>query len=700
MVMITMRPWGPGSGIARALLGAFGLLALVASQPAVAADSVESRLEGLEIDVQRFVDRSEEIDRQVQPGHGFLGEREATRRFEEHLYEFMVGDYDSAAEGFFALVTTAALADAGLHRDAEWYLAESLYKMGNYSTAESRFGVIAQDTGHPFHDDAVRRLLELYATSGQSEKFREAYDREIVRGSVKPSDLITYSVGKSFYTQKDFLKAKSHLLEIQPQSTMYNKAQYLLGTIMVRESDLVGASEYFKAVLDVSVDSTEDRQILDLALLALGRIHYEMGQFREAADYYGRIGGDSEYLDDKLYEIIWCFIKQQAWEDSLRGVEIFLLAFPEHEYTAQLKLLEGHLHVKKEQYDSALTSYETVIADYTPIRDRFSTLASGGEATGQYFQRLSAMQVEGGTAEDPDLPPYAVAMMTSDPDLSKALTVFREIDHQSSEISESEKIAEELTVALADAKSMAGFDRIRNDVALMRQLGLQHRLDLLRVEEEWLWNELPGRDRGELSGIRERRQQLLEQITATGSKPPYEDLGVLSAIDEVRGGYERMLTRVEGGQSIGRRFDEAHERLAVADEKLEASLARVPEIETEEIVRIRDRVAVEKAEVEKQRSDVDTSRGKAEELSAALTASGFGRLEDFFAESVLRADMGIVDVYWSQKLEVAEKKEAMVQQKNELMESLEDRFDLIRQKLPAGAPAAGSTAAKTDEEGK
>jgi hypothetical protein len=64
-----------------------------------------------------------------------------------------------------------------------------------------------------------------------------------------------------------------------------------------------------------------------------------------------------------------------------------------------------------------------------------------------------------------------------------------------------------------------------------------------------------------------------------------------------------------------------------------------------------------------------------------LTKDGFGRLEDFFAESVLKADMGIVDVFWSQKLEVSDEIVRVKEEKSELLSELERRFSLIRQKL-------------------
>ena len=150
------------------------LVALVAlaAWPAFGAKvKPEDRLGDLSGQVDSVTAAVESLERQVAPGRGFITEQDAVRRYEDCVYLFLVGDYAMAAEGFFSLVTLAALADAGLHRDAEWYLAESLFEMGNTSTAEARYLVIAEDPTHPFRDDGVRRLLELYAVTGQSDQF-------------------------------------------------------------------------------------------------------------------------------------------------------------------------------------------------------------------------------------------------------------------------------------------------------------------------------------------------------------------------------------------------------------------------------------------------------------------------------------------------------------------------------------------------
>jgi hypothetical protein len=75
-----------------------------------------------------------------------------------------------------------------------------------------------------------------------------------------------------------------------------------------------------------------------------------------------------------------------------------------------------------------------------------------------------------------------------------------------------------------------------------------------------------------------------------------------------------------------------------------------------------------------------------------ITREGFGRLEDFFADSILKADMGIVDVYWAEKLEIADELERVRQEREDQLADLQRRFKLIREKMGAPAPAAAPAA--------
>ena len=745
--------------IALAALSASAAWAGPAEQVVAQVDArvpdIESQTRGLERDL----------------GPGMLNPTDAMRRFEDSLFAHLVGDFEPAAEGFFALVTTGALADEGLHLDAEWYLGESLLGMENFQTAESRFKVVAEDDAHPFRTDAVLRLLELYAAKGDTAAFNALYEREIVSGRVAPTPQITYSLGRALYRQNDLARAGDVFRQVPPGTDFHAKALYHLGVIAVREGRLDDALQAFEATATLSIESADGRRVHDLALLAKGRIYYERGDFLAAAEDYGRIGGDSEYQADKLYEIIWTAIKQERYPDALTNIEIFLLAFPEHRYSAQMMLIQGHLSVQSDDWSGALVSYERVIVDYEPVRARFAALADPGTAADDAVAAVldaSRPEIEGG------LPAYALAMMRADPELSRAVGVFHDLEAEADDIALSERLIQELGSAITGGGGIGALERIRFDATKLQGEVLSQRLELVRGE---LAGYAAGGDAASrvLAGELEPRRAALQRdldaalarLSTYGETLASHEGRVIAlqqeaarrqaAIDRATGDIEEfrrqlrenkaldakaraqvevditaleaaivadraelsrineqvaslpvpsvVKTMAEGGVDFSR-FDaecdglsrevaavrskrdltgDRAEGLHIALDRLFDRLTLVHRgavaTETSELGRIRKRFGEEVAEVAQQRLDHGRTSVVARDVSLALTRDGFGRLEDFFAESVLNADMGIVDVYWSQKLEVADEIVRIKEEKDALLTDLQTRFKLIRQKI-------------------
>lgn len=767
---------------------------------------LESEISGMEAAIDRVGLRSLSLERKIAPGQGFISADQAMQRYQDAVYDFMVGQHGKAAESFFALVTTAALGDSGLHRDAEWYLAESLFLMGNLEIAASVYRTVADEAVHPFRDDAVRRLLEIYSRDPDSRLFDDLYEREILGNSLAASDLITYSVGKAFHTKRLHGKAKTYFDTLAIDSPYYARARYFMGAMLVEdgaERSLKEAVPFFSEILELSIETPEARKLYDLALLALGRIYYELEDYDSAAEAYTRIGGDSEFLDDKLNEIVWTFIKQGeeyvkaarklrgllargegpedaaeqlklldkkkagGFQNALRAVEIFLLAFPEHEYAAELQLVQGHLHFREVEFDSALTAYEHVIAEYAPVRDRFSDLAGSGAKSRDYFQVVLELDPSSSAytpQEEGALPTYAVAMMMGDRDLSRAVEIYRDLAAQQDTVGQSEQLVEQIELAIGDRAGAGGFQAIRYDLILNQSVDIEQRVALLEAEERWLEVAAGGSLGTNIAKLRQRREDLSQQAVETaisvrsvgtaietrdeqlrnkGARVAEVDLrraflerelsqgsleGADRAIreaeladleDEARKlerpdtHIEDLLTELEVSTSgalgrltddisalhaqyvalrgqagiqaasdvLGERIDTLHTGAEEAFRRLVATQRLLRDIESTELHRIIERFRTEAVAVERQRADLGNTYDQAEAISTDLMRQAFGRLENFFADSVLGADMGVVNVYWSEWVDVGEKKEVVTNERNELIGELERRFSFLRQKF-------------------
>lgn len=705
-------------------------------------------------------------------------QRDAIARYQDYVYLHLIGQDREAAEGFYGLVISEALDDEALSRDAEWQLAESLFAIGNVVTAEERFTAIMGHAGHPFRQDAVRNLLELYGKRNDHASFKRVYDAEIVSGKVATTPEITYTLAQSFYWQGDMAKAQEHFQAVPADSSWYSRAQYFLGVIAIRQERVDDSAPFFQAAAGAAVTSSSTRDAHDLSLLALARLAYERGDFRVAADNYAQIGGDSAYLADILYETVWSFIKQDRYDEALKAIDLFLLAFPEHRYNGELRVKQGTLYMGCAQtpakcprpplyeggdaYDQALATYEQIVADYEPIRARFEAFAASTDDPRTYFRdvlTMDASTADGRSdAERSAIPSFAIAMMQSDPQLGKALEVYRALEIQRQDLEASERMIGEIDQVLSQEGGIGAVGRLRLDAIGLQGGAVEQEIALLAAEADLLKGlgvrggsaavtdvaalsaaresgrarresasrvdariaEITARKQAQMKVAEAAEETLSEivlqfqpdqtqeereaserrmadanraldaerqklrsiQVELTSAQVPGPEMvaaGLPDAATELRTRLQGM--RPKSQAQFGARIDAAHQKL---DRVLSGSaevLSRIDAFSQTEFGRIQERFQAEVVKVAAQRQDLDRVTAASDAVSVDLTREGFVRMEAFFADSVLDADKGVIDVYWARKLELADERNRVQDERNLLVAELERRFRLIRQKM-------------------
>ncbi len=780
-----MSPFTPARERLMQGVGVFGLvlsalsLSLYAPVSHAADQATMERLTRVEETLSRTSAGVNRVSSDVTQRAGFIGGSEAKTRFEDAVYAYMVGEYDDAAREFFTLVQADAFGSGSVYRtDSEWYLAESLFELRNLVLAEEAYqGIIEQGAIHPQFDDAVRRQLELYGITGEAERFTQLYTSYIVSGKVTATDLVKYTVGKSLYRQGEFARAKAMLDEIQPSSFYHSRARYVMGTILVVEGSYEAAISEFLLSAEASIETAEDREVVDLSNLALGRLHYETDQFIKSAEYYQRISRSSAYWADALYEICWTFIKEGEWEAAKQQVEIFLLAFPEHKYTAELKLLQGHLHMKLNSHASALENYEGVVEEYTPVEQRIAEIEQDAMRPIEWFDTLVGADSLN-TIYSEDLPRYAVEMLASDPEVARALDLHKDLEKQRADLEESEALIAEIQAAFdSGADGISSFQQARLEIGRLELEMNQLRSELLITEEAWLLANLPSNLQPEVRALQVARDDLVtnkgaeatqaanqaaenariraervkgemlalqteisnqerqaqefgEQLTGSDLNEA-EKLDISERLEGVRADlskaqakraeldleYQRLSKESVDASQMGTQLANTiladgyvalHKKLApyrrhVTDPdkasvtgRLDASWAqvatlqketaslreRIDSLETTELARLQTTFNEEVVNVARERVDLTGSEAEASALADHAARSGFFRLRNTFAESVLKADKGIVDVYWVRKTDTSDEVAASKKEREALVRELNQRFSTIRQGLP------------------
>lgn len=173
-------------------LGALALIFAVPGRALAVDKGTSDRLRDLEAEITGLVDEVAALKVNFTERSGLIGVNEARERYEDAVYLYLVGDYEPAATSFYILVTSRALGNGELARDSEWYLAECLFELQNYATAEQAYGAILKvGASHPYMADSVRRLLEIHGLTGDVAAFDLLYNEWIASGRVPPTELVT-----------------------------------------------------------------------------------------------------------------------------------------------------------------------------------------------------------------------------------------------------------------------------------------------------------------------------------------------------------------------------------------------------------------------------------------------------------------------------------------------------------------------------
>ena len=765
-------------GLSASLIARLSLAALLASGPVRAAPAAADQLTRLDGQVVELEQRLVRLESNYTQRRGLIGAEEAQTRYREAVFAYLIGQYDRAADAFFALVESEALSDTSLVADSEWYLGECLFEMANYATSVEAFeDIVRAGPTHPFFADAVRRQLEIYGITGDTERFYELYNRYIVTGKVLATDVVKYTVAKSFYRQGENARATA-LLDEFTRGMYFTRARYLLGTIRAVDGDLEGAISQFERVLEIEPTTEVDREIHDLGLLALGRLYYELGDYEKATAFYQQIDPLSVYFADKLYEQVWTFIKQERWSPARDQIDIFLVGFPDHRYSVQLKLIQAHLHMKDHAYDDARLIYESVVEEYSPIRDSIARIESERETAADYFNRIAMSQ---DFEETGVLPSYALEMLVSDELVGRSVSLQRELNRQDGELLVARGIIEEIeSIVMGGAESVGTFNRGRAQLRMVRDDGLRVQGALIELQLAELssvlgeaeiasararWEavraraaalqdrESSGSDRvqvydaqvREVQGLASRlagvnkdleaelkatRRVLSDNEAGLSSTEQLQVAAQLDALELELGVVGRELDRAQSPAtrsrvmaslvrrngaseqdrawtSISDEYDSIQERLtslrsrdtsAEAREifsrsdtlwsrvdalgaRSDATMARLSEGERRELDMLKRRLAVETTQVSRSTSDLGETRRDSDVLAADVTRHGFEMLDASFADTILQADMGIVDVYWLRKTEVSDEITRLATERSSRLAELDARFGLVRQKL-------------------
>ena len=370
----------------------------------------------------------------------------AMRRVVDAEMLFKLKNYNEAATVLLDVVEKYPNAQG--YDDALVLLGDSLFQEKDYKSARHYYELAVQkNTGSRLEQRALQQLIEV---SLHTEDFDHVDDylkrlENIPLGQLEPS--VPYVRGKYAYRSGRYDEALVLFANISPQSPHYLQSRYFAATAQVQKGDLASALATFDSVARAQPRNDTEREIQDLARLAIGRLNYERDQFDHAREAYNTIPRQSLHFEEAMDELAWTSIKAKDYKAAYRALDVMLLQSPDSPRAPELRLLMGNLHVRLGNFSLANDAFMQARDQFDPIHLQLKENLAKYEADPKYFDSLLSKGMEKFDISVL-IPKPAIKWVKTDASVARLLTLTEDVGELQRGIKDSEQTLSRLEMAV------------------------------------------------------------------------------------------------------------------------------------------------------------------------------------------------------------------------------------------------------------
>jgi tetratricopeptide (TPR) repeat protein len=460
-------PWPPLPR--RPWIGALGILWLVLAASPARADvgKLQSEVTDLENQAKNLA-----VGYKVQASSR---EQLAENRLVDAQVLYNLKDYTRAA--ILLLDYVNKYKDTRGFPEALFFLADSLYNKRDFLSANRYFQQIVNEVKGRYYQEALQRLVELSLITGDTADVETHLN---ALAAIPPNLLVPsvpYVRGKYYFFKDQLDVALAAFRSIPPGHKYYSMSQYFIGAALVKRKDFAGATQVFEALLKTEPKTESENQVRDLTYMALGRLLYEKGQISKAIDMYQKISRRSTEFDTSLYEICWAYVKAGEFKKALRALELLALAHPDSNFIPEVRVLQGNLLIRLEQWGQATDLFSKTREKFVPVYTRMKQVMTEHADPNVFFDLL-LQRNQGSLAMQVQVPPLAVAWVKESANVKRALNLVGDVRDIQASIKEATDLIKQLERAINSPAKIKIFPEFAS--AKAKHLEVENRLVLAR----------------------------------------------------------------------------------------------------------------------------------------------------------------------------------------------------------------------------
>lgn len=382
------------------------------------------------------------------------------------------GDYEGSAILFLDLIEnhpTSRGAPA-----AQFHLGEALAKLGMGQWAAEMFSKNLADTrpgAARYRQKAVARLFDL-AMPRREHGFAERpglsatpevrarlaavgvrVDSEPPSGDLRRADAerlvkwaqsfpersrdpeLRYAFGRYLFLTKRYTQAASELDAMSPLDIPISRggegakwrvrAAYVAAAAVLGLDETEEALDRFSRITKARPTDPRDRRIVELSWMAIGRIFHDQALTDDAVGAYRRIGRDSPFFSEAMYETAWTLLAAKQYDQAVKALDLLIVYSPDSPIVPEIKQLRGKIRIQQRDYQGAEEQFLSLRREFDRLARRVGRkLEAQGDATA-YFGAVIGEDMQH-FALDAILPAAAVSVARALPRAVQGATLARE----------------------------------------------------------------------------------------------------------------------------------------------------------------------------------------------------------------------------------------------------------------------------------
>ena len=305
-------------------------------------------------------------------------------------------------------------------------------------------------------------------------------------------------------------KALQSFQSVKEGEDYYAQSQFFIGVIYTRKQDLQGAIGVFEGLMKMNAETPDQRRILNLARLNLGRLFYQSGQLERAAEAYESVPPTSDLYDQALYEIAMVYIKMGDPTKAERSLEVLSISNPESALIPDAKILRGNLLLRVGKFDEAFGLFKDIGKQFQPVKDELDQIIREHPDPEEYFHELVRTNLETFDAKS-FLPPLAISWIKKSATTERGVQVLNEISLCKDVMEDNDKLVAKMKFVLEGDGKVNAFPLLKAGKA--RAIQIENRLtQLMKKMLAYQESLMPGGGKGQLAQLQQEMAQLEELV--------------------------------------------------------------------------------------------------------------------------------------------------------------------------------------------